>query len=110
MKQPHRSVTRCGCVALCGTHFGPREAGTDVGATSAAYLADEPVFDIGEPQAVGPSVGVHCDYVAAFVVGARNGPSAVRIAKPAVGRTMQGRGEGDDPDQLRLDIFASLRI
>jgi hypothetical protein len=52
--------------------FSPREIGTDLGATSAAYLADEPVFDIAELQAVGPSVGVHCDYVAAFVVGAAN--------------------------------------
>lgn len=53
-------------------HFFPREIRTDVGATFAAYLADEPLFNIGEPQGFGPNVGVHCDGVAAFVVGAAN--------------------------------------
>jgi len=39
----------------------PMEAGPHVGAALAAGLADEPIFDVGEPDIVGPLVAVSRD-------------------------------------------------
>ena len=41
-----------------------------IGPSLAACRADEPIFDVGEPEIVGPLVGANRGRVAAVVVGA----------------------------------------
>ena len=42
----------------------------DVCSALAAFLADEPVFDVGEPDIVRPLIGADRDVVAALVIAA----------------------------------------
>ena len=46
----------------------PMEAGPHVGAALAAGLADEPIFDVGEPDIVRPLIAADRDVVAALVI------------------------------------------
>ena len=48
----------------------PMEAGPHVGAALAAGLADEPIFDVGEPDVVRPLIAADRYRVAAVIVGA----------------------------------------
>ena len=59
---------------FCGSM--PTEVGPDVGAALAAGLADEPTFNIGEPDIVRPSVATDRDGVAASAIRAINQDTA----------------------------------
>jgi hypothetical protein len=39
----------------------------DVGSALAAFLADEPIFYVGEPDIIGPLIAADRDRVAAFI-------------------------------------------
>ena len=58
------------------TRLVPMEVGPDVGAALAAGLADEPIFDVGEPDIVRPLIATDRDGVAALVIRAINQDTA----------------------------------
>ena len=52
------------------TRLVPVKIWPDVGSALAAFLADEPFFDVGEPDIVRPRIGADRDVVAALVIAA----------------------------------------
>jgi hypothetical protein len=53
-------------MTISGGSLVPIEIRPHVGASLPARLADEPIFDVGEPDIVRPLVGAGCDVVAAL--------------------------------------------
>jgi hypothetical protein len=74
------------------------EIRADVGTSLAACLADEPGFQIGQPDIIRPSVGADCGPVAAPIVGAINEqPANASAAHLSEGDLLAGKfGHGDD--------------
>jgi hypothetical protein len=70
----------------------------DVGSTLAAFLADEPIFDVGEPDIVRPLIGADRDVVAALVIRAINQDTAdagfSHLAEGDLLRTLERRDSG----------------